>query len=342
MSAIPEYGRSPEVKVEVVPVSSGNQVMSAEGFMSSQASADTNSTLVFVIGAQKAGTTWLYAQLEKCAEAYLANPKELHYWDVVRPPYLTSFMKTTKERMAVPKSGDSLKYRLSVIWNEELRKKAAAEKRYLEVYRAPPFDHSKYLEYLGVGRRGVRLVADVTPSYALLGRSTFSEMLNCHDDVRFVFIMRDPVKRLWSGIQQRFRAKPRDGSMNHADLERLFVLASAAPEDPDRRRSNYPATMEELESVIPMNRIHYCFFEKLFDNDCGACERRKLADFVGIDAELLDPSTRIHQTRRRLEPSQHTTQVVRENLDPIYQFIFERFGDDSPKAWWMKRSDFLG
>ncbi len=46
----------------------------------------TQSQILYGIGAQKAATTWLYAQLQSHPEVHVALPKELHYWDTIRGP----------------------------------------------------------------------------------------------------------------------------------------------------------------------------------------------------------------------------------------------------------------
>lgn len=86
-------------------------------------------------------------------------------------------------------------------------------------------------------------------------------MLASTPDVRSVFILRDPVARLWSGVQQQYKT-------DH-DLERRFEAICTAHADPNFLRLDYPKTMAELEAAVPSERIHYAFFEALVDWEHG-------------------------------------------------------------------------
>ena len=55
------------------------------------AAGEKEPILLYGIGAQKAGTTWLFKQLERHPKVFLAQPKELHYWDCIRAPFNHAF-----------------------------------------------------------------------------------------------------------------------------------------------------------------------------------------------------------------------------------------------------------
>lgn len=129
--------------------------------------------VVIAVGAQKCGTIWLSWTLDQHPDIHIRR-KEVHYWDRVRYPY--SYSGPTEALF-----------------------KAAAKQADLPFGRHA-YDNSRYLPALNYGRMSERIVADITPAYALCTRASFAEMKAIHDDVRFVFLMRDPVERLWSGI----------------------------------------------------------------------------------------------------------------------------------------------
>ncbi len=172
--------------------------------------------LVFGIGAQKAGTTWL-AQVLAAHPAVHMPRKELHYWDVIRYPY------TGWDQMGGAMATD-------------------------------PLDHGAYLAALTEGRGRAELVAEMTPSYALCTAATFAEMAALHPDVRFVLVMRDPVGRLVAGLRHKMRLAglaPRAEV-----LARLMDEALDNPADPDFLRSRYDLTLARLDKagarVLPM------------------------------------------------------------------------------------------
>ena len=288
----------------------------------------SDSILLFGLGAQKAGTTWLQSQIERHPGTFFARPKELHYWDAVRAPFLELYIHRTEARLHLPGPGAGLRARLSHIWNPDARRLREAAARYRSIYHRQPYDHRPYLDYVGAGRSNVRLVGDITPSYALLGRETFAEMLDCHPNVRFVFIMRDPVERLWSGIMQRYQ-----GALPQAEFERAFREACQSPLHPDRLRSDYPRTLTELEAAVPPACIHYCFFETLFDKTNGAAVRQGLAAFVGLPDARLDADERIHSRAGKAEMSAAARELGRKMLHDVYDAIRSRFGADVPSSW---------
>jgi hypothetical protein len=51
-----------------------------------------------VIGAQKAGTTWLYAQLQNHPQVWLPPIKEIHYFDRSRRPLVLDALGSRHQR----------------------------------------------------------------------------------------------------------------------------------------------------------------------------------------------------------------------------------------------------
>ena len=292
-------------------------------------------TFMFCIGAQKAGTTWLQSQLENQKDVFLARPKELHYWDCIRSPYFEQFKLRARKRLHVPAEGDPLRYRMSKFWRPDLKKRIALADCYAAIYTSAPYDHTAYLSYAGVGRKGARLVGDVTPSYALLDRETYAEMLTCAPDVRFVFIMRDPVARLWSGLKQQYRSQIKKGGLTEEALIRRFEAVCRTPLDKNFLRSDYQRTILELEAVVPSTCIHYCFFETLLDPLRGESDRAQLAHFLGIPASYLDAREKVHTTENTFQLPPKNQATARKALDSIYAPLSERFGDQIPETWYI-------
>ena len=59
--------------------------------------------------------------------------------------------------------------------------------------REPTPAHRAYADVLFQTWRGEPVVGEITPAYALLPPEAFSEMAELGHDVRFLFIMRDPI-----------------------------------------------------------------------------------------------------------------------------------------------------
>lgn len=282
-------------------------------------------TLFYGIGTQKAGTTWLHGQLQKHDRVHFAR-KEFHYWDAVRAPFLEMRMVPLGPlepfvRSLTGPRGDRLA-RL----HPKLRQAVLGWRALL----SSPLDHDAYAALLNFGNPGRRVVGDVTPSYMLLGRRSFADMAAVHPNARFIFIMRDPVDRLWSGVRHRTRAWARDPRGGPEVALRAFDDALADPMNADLRRSDYARTITELEAAVPADRILYLFYESLFAPEQIA----RVSEFLGIAPFPADFAERTHEgVKYDARPDPEQMQAARAALAPTYDLVFERFGAAVPEAW---------
>jgi hypothetical protein len=291
------------------------------------------SRVLIGIGAQKAGTTWVFEQLARHPEVHLARPKELHYWDTIRAPFAERYRTLAVARgRAIREAGrlERLSWRLRAMLKPALRKRRAEILAYERLLTGDPFDHAGYTAYLAAGRRGQAVVGDITPRYAMLGAESFAEIAALHPDVRFLYLLRDPVDRLWSGVRHRHRGLMKGGRIDGAGLDRAFAAALSDPWHPDRRHSDYAATLAPLESVVPPERILCLFFETMFEPGGLA----PLAAHLGIGPIDQRPEETVNAgvaTTHRLSPGLRAE--ARTVLAPVYDAMEARFGDRLPARW---------
>ena len=289
-------------------------------------------SILFGIGAQKAATSWLDAQISRHPDAYFPRPKELHYWDAIRAPFHSGYVLRAATRLGAGHADGRLTH-LRAHVDRKLRRKLEMVQRYRAIFSGNRWDHDAYRDYLGLSRPGKILVGDITPSYALLGRNTFKEMYLLHESVKFVFIMRDPVRRLWSGVMERNRGRLRKGLLTASQLEREFAEAVSNPRHPDRWRSDYQWTVQELEASVPTSCIFYTNYETLIDLREGAATRQALARFTGLNGLELDVSQRVRATTAEMDLPAELCRQAKVVLRPVYDFVRERFGDEYIQSW---------
>lgn len=282
-------------------------------------------TLLFGVGAQKAGTTWLHAQLARRPDVAFAR-KEFAYWTAVRSPYIP--FDSLPLGPLVPLLGRHAEggaFRL-------LERLGPRPRLFAESWRAllaPPGDHRAYARSLMVGARGARLSGDVTPAYALLPRAALSEMAALHDNARFVFIMRDPVDRLWSGVRHRMRRWARRPETRGEAL-RAFRLALEDPLDADRLRSDYARSLGELGAAVPPGRLLCLFYETLFTPATAA----RLGGFLGLPDFRPDPDEVLLRGAEDWEaPGPEDRARAARALAPAYAAVLARFGEEVPARW---------
>ncbi len=287
-------------------------------------------TLLFGIGAQKAGTSWLYDFLASHPECHAPDMKELHYFDVLH---------TKTERTHLSERLDALRdaaSRLTDGFDPEnaprLRDIAKLADK-LTIYAAQEGDHGRYVRYLLRGWTGQPVVCDVTPAYSTLPASAFSDMESL-GHARYAFMMRDPVDRMWSQIRMAVETKAR-GALRAEDFEaeclrRLQELARSGrlARIP---RADYARTIRTIESVVPKERILYLFHEPVFRQHTAD----RICDFLGISRQALPEAKEPRRGRAANLPTEAEALLV-EAFRPQYDFVLERFGDAVPDDWRMR------
>lgn len=283
--------------------------------------------LGFVIGAQKAGTNWIHAYLGKHPEASVPLLKETGYWSRIRPPH---------------RQGDRLAKALRAQQAKGVLGRTAARLlrgRYLQTLDlATRFaegdqggSHSVYADVLLQDWRGQPLAAEVDPQNALLGRDTYAEMAGLGRDVRFVFVMRDPVSRLVSGLRHALQNRHGEQGVTPDRLAALLREGlDKGGETLAFRRSRYDLTLAELEAAVPADRIHLFLYETFFTP--GEFDRFNRALGLKPIKARLDRVSHGGAGKGAALP-QALLAEARAVLAPCYDAIRRRLGDDLPAAW---------
>lgn len=284
--------------------------------------------MLFCIGAQKAGTTWLYDFLCGHPECHFAPNKELHYFDVMAGRGKTIFemrlrlahdMAERLEARTGPHNAFALRHLESL-------------SRLLAIYTGggPPEAtnrHAPYLSYLLDDYQGQPAVCDITPGYAILDRVHFADMASI-GDARFLFILRDPVDRMWSQLRMAV------DSMNLPEEDYQQACLDRARHLVDSghlarvTRARYDRTMRELDAAVAPERIRYLFYEELFRQDTVD----SICAFAGIAPRPAAATARVNAGRALPIPPE-VEESFAAILAPQYHAVRARFGDAVPAAW---------
>ena len=147
------------------------------------------------VGAQKAGTTWLYRYLQDSPEFAAGYRKEYHVFDTMDLPS-ESWSRNRNIRLAETALADL----------REGRPADAAVLHRMSMVGNPAY-YFDYFAALLQRETGRHVTADVTPAYALLPVERLREIRQEFADrgVRAVavFLMRDPVDRIWSQLRMQ-------------------------------------------------------------------------------------------------------------------------------------------
>lgn len=265
------------------------------------------------VGAQKAGTTWLYQYLGRHPDVAMSPIKELHYFDQRFRPDLCGMWARDFERQAAAV--------IASLANGEggsaLHLQALTDRVRMNA------DPAAYLEYFDrLATFGRAVVGEITPSYSLLPESGFAEIRSMIARTaakpRIVFIMRDPAARFWS--QCRFESSP------SRSADAVYEQALADPQFLERTR--YDVTVARLRAVFRPEEVLFLFYESLFDS--AAIER--LCRFLGIAFVPPVASQRVNVSAEGNLSAQKRRQL-KEMFAPVYGFIEREFAMDAPAAW---------
>jgi hypothetical protein len=209
--------------------------MTAQGLNGAPAVAKAGPDFL-VIGAQRAGTTWLHRVLRQHPALWLAPVKELHYFD---KPEIARTCLDEKERRRL-----GLRRLLSLDpWDLRFWLGRRNDAWYARLFR-------------NAQARGL-IAGEVTPAYAILGEDVLRRIRAMNSDMKLIFIMRDPLDRSWSAVNNALKKGQFGGGFSVDKAVSRARSANAAA------RSTYTETIARLESVFPASQIHYCFFDDL-------------------------------------------------------------------------------
>ncbi len=284
-----------------------------------------NCTLMFCIGATKSGTSWLHRYIANHPQCHMRGIKELHYFDAIEfddwEPWIADLTARRDSNLedATDLSGEVA---------ETKRRVAADAEAWLTVLQGRQQDDGAYLDYLidGAGPE-TRLVGDFTPAYGLLPERRLQHMASLDEGVKFVYLMRDPVDRMWSHARMMARRranKPSEIQRRSVNIVKR-ILKGKEPEIV--RRSDYLGALTRIYNVAAPEQVYLGYYEDLFHRDAIA----RLSRFLGIDHGWADFGKRFMEgPKAEMELGQWDE--MREFLEPQYAGL-ERMWGALPKGW---------
>lgn len=288
-------------------------------------------TIFICVGAQKAGTSWLYSYLRGHPEVHLRGVKEMHYFDAMLKPDHTHYWHLHAKRV------ESLRKRLRGVapWRaRDLRAKLRDNEDWLKIRPGRPGDHRSYMDYLSKGRRSKRLIGDVTPCYATLKRDSFQQMAELGEDVRLVYILRDPLDRVWSQARMVGKRRAEVDARQQAVADRNIDWFLSGEAEGLVSRSDYETALTELTAAIPSDRLHFTFYENLFTEP--ALER--LRHFLDLAPHPADTGSVFHQGVPMKLDAERKAQVL-ARLRSQYEFCNDFFDGGLPDRWQMHMAE---
>jgi hypothetical protein len=212
------------------------------------------------IGAHKAGTTWLYQQLDSHPDFWMPPVKELHYFDQLSRVQRAGYPRCRDER----------------------------DRRFLEQLKSLSTEPGIDLENYGrlFEPKASLLSGDISPNYSTLSDEVIRQVAGYFPNLKVIFLARDPVERFWShlSMEAHYRQiEPFDATdidEINRNLSRRGMLLRSYPS----------AVVARWKRYVDSEQFRVYFFDDLQNNPAEL--RRSILRFLGADPDKFATANR--------------------------------------------------
>lgn len=281
-----------------------------------QAIADQASRPDFLcIGAQKAGTTWLYANLRTHPGILMPPVKEVAYFS---PLYIPGWAKADAEHRAhqvaqarahwdSPERTDPKRTR------PELRARALAS---LDALSREPMDDAAYatlFEGCGVDQ----VCGEISPQYCVLPREGIRHALSFNPNLKVIALLRHPVARAMSHLAMLCGKSPTAERMKEIALSNWWNGVSWY--------SDYATWLLRWKGMLPAGQLHIDYNALIRDDPMGVL--RRICDFLGLpfaEAHFPKARERVFEGNKPEGDLDDVRAIVTEKLAPLLEDLRRR------------------
>lgn len=283
--------------------------------------------LLLCMGAAKAGTSWLYRALHDHPECRLPAVKELHYWDTFDADARVRQVAAFRARLAEIEAGRMEAERAGRGWQAANKARQVSHMTALiETIEGSRQDDALYRDYLAEIGQG-RLTADMTPSYALLSPARLARLVAALPGAAFVYLLRDPLARLWSHVRMQAERQARRGDLEDRANGILRRIVETGQERHITLRGDYAGAVGRLSAAIPGDRLRIETIETVTEPTAWSA----FCAWLGLSASTPDAERRVHEgpeVAMRLELRAPALALLRDQYDWAARTLGEL-----PPAW---------
>lgn len=298
--------------------------------------------LFLSVGAIKAGTTFLYLVFRQHPEIYFTPEKEVHFFAhtngfdrrLHRPiiPSRRDLVRRAAIRRGTILSNDFRRHRLSQVlrYRYERVMDAAALRRnlqwYADRYLVNPVDDA-WFERIYEDASD-RYAADFSNYHALLPTAGWNHVKRMTRDLRVLYVLRDPIERLWSHIKFELIQSGRRERLDSLGVEDLNSILRASHVSAHAR---FGDVVEHLRRNLDERQLLIVTLEDFvgdFPRSAKEIER-----FLGVEEHRyqIDPSRKRNPTEPiPIPPNVHAR--LREVTHPQIEKL-QRLGVHLPQGY---------
>ena len=266
------------------------------------------------IGAQKAGTSWLYQMLIQHPDLWLPPLKELHFFDRrAAGPNAQRFFKVMVRRAR----------RRFLAENRDMAPEAiAAYEAYLSSIEADDMlTETWYRRIFDYPEAASKVKGEITPAYLDLKQEKFDYAIGLlPPTTKFIAILREPLARSVSQLRMEIQQKKADPETKEDWQEMLKGLRRV-------RRGHYLRSIPMWNEGAGKDRILYLPFSDVRERPQALLSA--VEDFLGVSRfdGYSQFDERIHVTKK-VEIPEWVVQKLEADAEPQREFLIETFGKD--------------
>ena len=276
------------------------------------------------IGAQKTGTSWLYHRLRQHPDVWMTPVKELNYfrYEGARPwgTYLfgpakpSQAWRVRRHMRALIRSADLPTRR----WYARYMLRRRTDRWYRSLFA--PADG--------------RLTGDISPGYGWMPPERIAHAAALLPQARILYLLRDPVEKLWSQLAMRVRKKHPGVHLDGLQEDELLALLNKSI---FREDTAYVRNLTRWETHYPPDQVFVGFFDHLAADPTGFLVA--VLTFLGLDASADSMPASVHKRENvgayPAPPSRIVSHLARAYHDELLA-LHRRFANAYTAAWLEK------
>ena len=273
------------------------------------------------VGAQKCGTCWLGEALRSHPDVWFSPLKEVHYFDAHHIPWMDNIEAKMLAKFEKKAGGATV--------TEARDQGGFSEKTKCLAARVAMRSNEDYVRYFHPAE-GKAAFGEITPAYSVLPPKGFQEIRACFPSARVIFLMRDPVARIWSSVRYAcLRASDPRHLVEASDLDR-FVASRGVVE-----RTRYDRTLTNLFTVFDREEVLVDFYETVFESPFSQVQfLRRVCRHIGVayhDAMAEVTDRKFNASPPAVMPGD-LAQRLRQEFAPVVEGVRRLMGT-VPASW---------
>ncbi|UTV86738.1 sulfotransferase [Cobetia amphilecti] len=231
--------------------------------------------LFLSVGAMKAGTTWLYERLKDHPDVFFTPEKEIHYlankFGIENQLNHRNRLLKLKSIMSKYHNGNA-KFILENISEIDW---------YVKYARASKIDNDWYISLFDE-LAGQKYCADFSNLYCQMHNEAWANVSNISNNVKVIYTLRDPMKRLWSHYKFHHKWVGKEDSVLDDGFE---LFKSTLDKSWFYENANYAGNLRKVIAGVGEENVLVLYFEDFRTNPNA--EAKKISNFLNISPIVI-------------------------------------------------------